>query len=395
MTMEFKVHVSVNGRFHLFDLAQKLHERGYLHGLTTSYPKFFAKRWGIPPRICRSILLIELLKRSSQFLPEVLRRLVEDYHRVFFDLLQFTMYYTRLWNADFDIFVGLSSHQLKTVRYLQKRGKVIVIDDGSPHPTVINELCHSEKLEHGFFVEGVSNSIEERKKAEYLIANSISVPSMFVRDTFLAQGVSEHKLFINQYGADLKKFLNKKEEKKDKKIRFIFCGAVGYRKGVHFLIKTFKKLKSDNVELWIVGNIDRKFKKEFLEDITDKRIILFGHRKQDELAELYNKCDVFVICSVHEGLAMVQLQALACGLPVLGTENTGAADIITNGENGYILKHRSEKELLFYMKNLTETPDLLERLKNSAELSARTKFSWENYGKRMIKNYQKLINERC
>ena len=56
--------------------------------------------------------------------------------------------------------------------------------------------------------------------------------------------------------------------------------------------------------------------------------IKFLKQNQEKLKYFYNAADLFVLCSIEEGLAVVQAQAMACGLPVIYTTNTGGSEIV-------------------------------------------------------------------
>ncbi|HTZ11240.1 MAG TPA: glycosyltransferase family 1 protein, partial [Candidatus Margulisiibacteriota bacterium] len=68
-----QITISVGGRFHAFYLAQQLFKRGYLKRLITSYPKFEVKKYGIPPDLVRSLVLMEVLERLWEKLPSIVR----------------------------------------------------------------------------------------------------------------------------------------------------------------------------------------------------------------------------------------------------------------------------------------------------------------------------------
>jgi glycosyltransferase involved in cell wall biosynthesis len=88
---------------------------------------------------------------------------------------------------------------------------------------------------------------------------------------------------------------------------------------------------------------------------------------------------------------MVQAQAMACGLPVICTSNTGGADIVREGQDGFIVPIRDvnalkEKILYFY-----EHPDACTTMGESARARVQAGFSWSDYGHKMISAYQKIL----
>jgi glycosyltransferase involved in cell wall biosynthesis len=101
---------------------------------------------------------------------------------------------------------------------------------------------------------------------------------------------------------------------------------------------------------------------------------------------------VFCLASIEEGLAMVQVQAMACGLPVICTTNTGGADIVREGRDGFIVPIRDvnalkEKILYFY-----ENPEAGKIMGESARRRVQAGFSWSDYGHKMIASYRKILH---
>ena len=89
---------------------------------------------------------------------------------------------------------------------------------------------------------------------------------------------------------------------------------------------------------------------------------------------------------------MVQAQAMACGLPVICTTNTGGADLVREGQDGFILPIRDvtalkEKILYFY-----ENPEACRTMGESARRRVQAGFSWSDYGHKMIAAYRKILN---
>jgi len=101
---------------------------------------------------------------------------------------------------------------------------------------------------------------------------------------------------------------------------------------------------------------------------------------------------VFCLASIEEGLAMVQPMAMACGLPVICTTNTGGADIVREGRDGFILPIRDvgalkEKILYFY-----EHPEACRTMGESALKRVQAGFSWADYAGKMIAAYQEILS---
>ena len=114
--------------------------------------------------------------------------------------------------------------------------------------------------------------------------------------------------------------------------------------------------------------------------------------KQGELKNFYNISDVFVLNSIEDGFGMVIPQAMACGLPVITTKNTGGSEIIEDEKDGFIIPIRSKevlKKKIFYLYN---NPKHCSEMGMIAKDKISKNYSWESYGKRQVDIYLSLLN---
>ncbi|HIE58654.1 MAG TPA: glycosyltransferase, partial [Hydrogenothermaceae bacterium] len=115
-------------------------------------------------------------------------------------------------------------------------------------------------------------------------------------------------------------------------------------------------------------------------------------KPQNELYKYYSQGSIFVLPSLEEGFAMVQFQAMACGLPLICTTNTGGEDLITkNGEEGFVIPIRNveaiKEKILYLYNNQNICKDMGQKAKKKIEKG----FSWDDYGNRYIKNLEKIM----
>jgi glycosyltransferase involved in cell wall biosynthesis len=240
-----------------------------------------------------------------------------------------------------------------------------------------------------------TKNIIETELKEYDLADYICVPSEFARKSFLDQGFHKNKIVKIPYGVDLKNF--RPDIKKNnlsinkKKFIIISTGSVSVRKGSIYLLKAFKELNILNSELIFVGPIDDEIKKLLTKFTLIENIKFYKKQTQSKLSAFYNKADVFVLFSLEEGLSMVQAQAMACGLPVICTYNTGGSEIVDNGVNGFILPIRDIDLLKKKISILYKDRVLLKKMKNNSYIKAQKSLSWDCYGENIIKFYKKVL----
>ena len=97
--------------------------------------------------------------------------------------------------------------------------------------------------------------------------------------------------------------------------------------------------------------------------------------------------------SIQEGLALVQVQAMACGLPVIATVNAGAEDIVREGTDGFIIPIRDIEKLKEKLIYLYENPEICRQIGQSAKERVTAGFTWDDYGDKVAENYKKIIDE--
>jgi len=101
--------------------------------------------------------------------------------------------------------------------------------------------------------------------------------------------------------------------------------------------------------------------------------------------------DVMVLPSVEEGLALVQAQAMACGCPVIASENTGASDLFTDGREGFIVPIRHPTAISQRLQLLADSPDLRLRMREAALERAKAIGGWMQYGESLHLVFSELI----
>jgi len=376
-----QVTISVAGRFHAFYLAQQLLKRGYLNKLITSYPKFEVEKYGIPKNKVSSILIKEIMTRTweQSFLKKV-------YNPQYF-IKEIYDYWASLLYKRSDICVAWSSNALHTIRKAKNLGAITILERGSTHMLYQTKILKEEYQYFGLKPQVAHPKIVEKELQEYEEADYISIPSKFVKKTFIEKGIPEEKLIHVPYGVNLQEF--KQLQKEDSVFRIIYAGSMSVRKGVHYLLKAYTDLKLPNSELLLVGGLEDEMKPVFAKYEGSFRYI--NHVPQIELHKYYSQGSVFAIMSIEEGLAMVQPQAMACGLPVICTTNTGGEDIIREGIDGFIIPIRNVEVLKEKIVYLYENPDICKAMGESAKERVSKGFTWDDYGEKMVTEYKRIV----
>jgi glycosyltransferase involved in cell wall biosynthesis len=381
-----KITISVLGRFHLFHLAKQLQDYDFLGRLITSYPKFEAAKYGISHQNIKSLLIHEIHNRVWRKINKFTEPIFNPQYMIF-EL--FDRQAARHILNQSDIFVGLSGAALYSLRRARRLGMKTILERGSTHMLYQRAILLEEYARFGLRKTVVHPQVVERELQEYQEADFISIPSQFVKGTFLQYGIPEKKLIQIPYGVNLHHFYPVPKE--DNTFRIIHCANLSLRKGVPYLLQAFAELRLKDAELWLIGNVTDEVK-PFLSRFGSPSVILKGEFPETELHKYMSQGSVFCLASIEEGLAMVQPMAMACGLPVICTTNTGGADIVRDGQDGFIVPIRDvnalkEKILFFY-----ENPEACQTMGESARMRVQAGFSWSDHGQKMISAYQKILN---
>ncbi len=153
------------------------------------------------------------------------------------------------------------------------------------------------------------------------------------------------------------------------------------RKGILYLLDAFARFKHPRKRLRIVGGVDASMA-PLLAKLPNERVEYLGNVPNAELASLYSAAHVFVLPSIEEGLAMVMAEAMACGCPVIATENSGAEDLFTNDREGFIVPIRSADSLLRAIESLADQPERAQAMRALAVSLTRDMGGWNEYGRR-------------
>jgi glycosyltransferase involved in cell wall biosynthesis len=239
-------------------------------------------------------------------------------------------------------------------------------------------------------VQGFPEWAVERELGEYESADAIVVPSGFARRTFLERGVLAHKLHLCPYGVDLSFFSPR--PRRDAAFRVLFVGSASIRKGIGYLFDAVRPLvERRHVELWLVGAVSRDAR-----GILARNRTIFSHRgfvPRPRLAELYSQGSVLVLPSVEEGLALVQAQAMACGVPVIATPNTGAEDLFDDGKEGFIVPVRDRTAIRERVAWMIAHPEARRAMGEAALRRVRSRGGWREYGAAVERAYATLCRE--
>ena len=382
--------VSCSGKFHAFNLAEQLDRRGYLLKLLTT---FYSKKRDWFPEVRKDKEDIDPENVVVNILPALINIFLSKIPLVqVLDLEQLSNKLFDCWAKNqidkCDILVAWSNAALNTIRRAKSYGAVTILERGSTHILFQKNILQEEYDRYNLKFELIKDSYVNEELTLYSESDYISIPSNFAKQTYIEKGIDLKKLIQIPYGVDLTNF--RKIQKEDDIFRVVFAGSLSLRKGVHYLLEAFSELRLKNGELLLIG-YETKEIKPFMEKYKGYYRYI-GKVPQFELYKYLSQGSVFVLPSIEEGLAMVIPQAMACGLPIICTTNTGGADIIREGKEGFIIPIRDINALKEKILYLYEHEDEKKHMSEMA-LQRVKEFTWDAYGDKIIAAYKEILHK--
>jgi glycosyltransferase involved in cell wall biosynthesis len=281
-----------------------------------------------------------------------------------------------------DVVIGFDTSSWIIARRAQRHGCPFVLDQSIGHSRFLEHIRERLAIEFPDWTERRLVKTEEDlalEDQEHAEAALIVVPSRFVLKTLEQNGVSTAKIRVNPFGVNLQRFSPAEFPPEIKPVRFIFVGSLQSRKGLPLLFKAWEQVAPNKeAELWVVGGgrLPESAKRRMPDNVR-----LHGRVTHRELPAILRKCHAFIFPSYFEGLAQIKIEAASCGLPVIGTENTGCAEIVRNNETGYVLPVGDLEALCETLGRLITNPEIILAMRERLLLE-RHAWSWDAYGDR-------------
>jgi hypothetical protein len=161
--------------------------------------------------------------------------------------------------------------------------------------------------------------------------------------------------------------------------RVLFVGSVGLRKGNHYLAQAFRILKDRGVDCQFraVGPYDGRTVGSPI--FAGPEYV--GQVPREQVREEFARADVFAFPTVAEGFALVSLEALALGVPVVTTPNSGS--VVRDGVDGFVVPIRDAAILADRIEAIVRDRALRDRMSQAARERAK-EFSWPRYCDRLL-----------
>jgi glycosyltransferase involved in cell wall biosynthesis len=300
----------------------------------------------------------------------------------------FTDSYKKIKNNDYDlIYVHYINHSLLPLLIFKKFIK---------KPLIIN--AHGSDV----LVKNKINLIIQKLVMPIIKkANKIIVPSEYFSKIVVNRfKISKERIFVSPSGGiDTNLFKPLKKFKKNEIFTLGYVSRIDEGKGWDILLKAINLIKSDlEFKLIIIGSGKQEKKlKNMIKILKLENYVKFlGSKKHEDLPFYFNQMDVFIFPTVlNESLGLVGLEAMACGIPIIGSKIGGLQDYIIDGKNGYFFEPKNYKDLsqkILTFCNLNES-DILKLKKEARETAL--KYDKNLITKNLINLFERIIkNEK-
>ncbi|MFN2621922.1 MAG: glycosyltransferase family 4 protein [Chthoniobacterales bacterium] len=217
-----------------------------------------------------------------------------------------------------------------------------------------------------------------RKTRELELADIVICPSAFVLDSLPEKARREKRCVVAPFGSPPQ--ATHPPDNINSPLRFLFAGALSQRKGLADLFAAMKMVKTTGAELVVMGSLIlpmQFYRNQFAEFTYEPP------RPHDAVLRLMASCDVLVLPSIVEGRALVQQEAMACGLPLIATRNAGGEDLIAEGETGFLVPPGAPEALAEEIEWFLQNRDKLPGMREAARAKA-AKLTWAAYGDQIL-----------
>lgn len=380
-----RVLVSCGTKFHSDHVSWQLYKHGLLQKTITAHPPGrYLNRVDLPRKkvtFLPPMFVLPYLLYKIPYIGIFFARLIDYRLPAIYDLI------ASFFTSGANVSLTWSWASWYTIKKIRSKNGIAILEESGSCNQYQNEILREEYNAAGLkFTNKTPEHIVKRELREANAADYLLCPSQYVANSFIQKGIPQHKFVVIPYGVNTMRF--KASHTPQGKFTLLFVGTIGIRKGLIYLFKALELLKGTiDIDCTLIGSVEKSFKPIFN---SYRHLFTYAGRvPQAKLAEYYNNASVFVFPSLDEGMALVQLEAMACGLPIITTTNAGADSVITDGKEGYIIPIRDQAILAEKIAFLYNNPQALKQMALNAEKTS-GQFTWDVYGEKLAAFINKL-----
>ncbi|UXU06516.1 glycosyltransferase family 4 protein [Agrobacterium tumefaciens] len=276
---------------------------------------------------------------------------------------------------------AFSGDALEQMRAAKQQGLWTAVEQMIAPRDVVETLLDQEMMRFPKWAGPVRDNpharlFADREKAEWRLADVIVCPSEFVRKHVVACGGPEDRCVVVPYGVNASAAIDR-PARMPGPIRVLTVGEVGLRKGSPYVVEA-ARLMEGAARFRMAGRV--RVPDDVKQEIS-QWVELRGIVPRSQIVEEFRWADVFLLPSLCEGSATAVYEALAAGLPVITTENTGS--VVRDGIEGFIVPVCDPEAIATAVRALADNPELRRSMSTNALLRA-AEHTVEAYGERLL-----------
>jgi len=226
---------------------------------------------------------------------------------------------------------------LETLRWARREGVTTVLDNPNGHIRNFQQVYEAEcrrwfgKTNHGHPSDGMVARVEE----EYRLADHIRVYSEWGKRSMTRFGVPPEKVHILRQTVNLARFHPAASwPSMEGPLRVCYVGSLDLRKGFAYLLRAIRKVGAERIQLRIAGATGGRNCARLLAQEREGLNIECG---PGDSLPVYHQSELLVVPTLEDGLPFVLVEGLACGLPVISTQEAGASECVRHGQSGWVV----------------------------------------------------------
>lgn len=237
----------------------------------------------------------------------------------------------------------LTQVALEALRWARAQGVPTVIDNPNGHIRNFQQVCERES-QRWFgkkFYGHPSAAMLERIEEEYQLADRIRVYSPWGKASMQNGGVPAPKIHVLRQVVNLERFHPRFEDAtrglqaaSRGPLRVCYVGSLDLRKGFVYLLRAIRALGAKSIRLRMAGATgDANCRKLLARESAGLEVVV----EPGNSIPVYQESELLVIPTLEDGLPFVLVEGLACGLPVIVTDQAGAAECVEPGRSGWVV----------------------------------------------------------
>jgi len=207
---------------------------------------------------------------------------------------------------------------------------------------------------------------------------------------------------IVRNGLDIEKFKFNERKSLSNKLKIVSNGIFFPWRRLEDLIEALRIIKDKGIELELnhVGTDVRN--KQYAEKIYNlvKKfglsdcVVFHAHVSEEKLIKLYSTSDIFVFPNYPQTWGLAVFEAMGCGTPAIVSTGCGASEVLTDGENAFLIPSKSPEKIADAIIRLKDSPDLWRKLSINGREFVEKNIRWDLYAENMMKVFNEVLEEK-